>query len=180
MGGDGQFARPGIVDRRIRPDRNLMQGVHPFGQIMEILTVAVIFQLIVFGLVGQSFRQLLAYPQAAAGGMFLAFGFIKAAYPSAPAIVLAVTAEHMVNLVDKVQGVCSVFFIAGPVMQFKIVADGEGIGPQIPLRFPFPQQAGFFGKLSHYLIDNRQVLILFHHISPDCCILPLGIHRFCA
>ena len=55
---------------------DLIEGVHPFGQIMEVLAVPLPFQPLVQGLIRAAFRLLFADPQPTASRVEFARMFI--------------------------------------------------------------------------------------------------------
>jgi hypothetical protein len=74
--GRSEFERLCNVRRIASHKGRPAEGVHPFGQIMKILTVAIPFQSLIDWLTKRAFLERLANPQAAFGRMLLPTLFI--------------------------------------------------------------------------------------------------------
>ena len=61
--------------------------MHPLGEIVEILAVAIPFQPLVEGFPGATFGKFFPDPQPALGRMRLACGFAQATDPTGPPII---------------------------------------------------------------------------------------------
>jgi hypothetical protein len=109
------------------------EAVHPFGQIMKILTIAIPFQSLVDWFTNLAFLERLADPQTASGRMTLSGFFIQAADPALTNIVTAITPEHLIHLVDQVSCATAIEFIASPFEQLKKIANRKGVGPKVSL-----------------------------------------------
>ena len=83
-------------------------------------------------------------------------GVGEAADPAAAAIVGAVFAERVVNLVDEPQRQVQLRPISGFMEQTEVVARGERVGPQIAAHRLRGRQAGARGEGSHELVGADQ------------------------
>ena len=97
MGGLGKFYSPPAVNRISGHPGHLVEGMHPFGQIVVILPVSVPFQILVKRLVRSAFIQRLADTQAPAGGMLFSFFSTQTADPAGPGVILPVPAVAVVR-----------------------------------------------------------------------------------
>ena len=70
-------------------------------------------------------------PQAADGRVLLPFLLAKAADPAGPLVVVPVTAEGVMHLVDEAQGKIPETFLSRLPEKFEVVADREGIRPEV-------------------------------------------------
>ena len=77
-----ELSRPEIESRIARRARHLVEGVHPLGQVVEVLAVPVPLEPLVERLPGTSLRQRLADAQTAAGRMGLALPLAQPADPA--------------------------------------------------------------------------------------------------
>ena len=109
--------------------RDLIEGVHPARQIMEVLPVTVPFQTVVEGLAGSAFGKLLADAQAACGRMRRR----GAVEPAAAGIILAMPAQRLMDELDEAEGQARVTVVPGPARDRKQVADRERVRPQVAL-----------------------------------------------
>ena len=101
MGRGCQFQRPDGIDMVAGDPADAVEGVHPLGQVMEVLTVPVPFRPLVGGLTRLPFVQLLADPQPTGGRVPLPLLFAQAAEPAGPRVIGAVPAEDVMHLVDE-------------------------------------------------------------------------------
>jgi hypothetical protein len=143
-----------------------MQGMHPFGEIVEILAVLLPLQLPVTCFFGPPLGQLLADPQPAHGWVGAALRFPKTADPSGPGIVAAMSAKYLVDLIDQAKGQGSVDILPCPFMEFQKIADCKGIGPQVAPRRAISREPGVFGKLVHNFHGTSNLSVLFHDRLP--------------
>ena len=86
-----------------RRARRLVERVHPAGQVVEVLPVAVPFEALVERLAFAPLGQLLADAQAAAGRVLLALRVGEPLIQPVREVVGAVAAEHVVHAVDQPQ-----------------------------------------------------------------------------
>jgi hypothetical protein len=96
---------------------------------MIVLAVPVPFEIFVKRLTGSTFLQLLAYPQAPSGRMFLSLFLIEAADPAGPRVVSAVAAECVVDLVNELQCQILEFLAPGRLIEAEKVADRICVRP---------------------------------------------------
>ena len=75
LGRSSQFQGPAVITAVPGSPADLVEGLHPFGQIMEVLSVPVPFQLLVVRLAYPTLGQRLAYPQSPEGGVSRTFLF---------------------------------------------------------------------------------------------------------
>jgi hypothetical protein len=78
-----------------------MEGMHPFGQIMEVLPVPIPFQIFVIRIVRLSFIQFFSYPQTPLGRVQPPFLFRQPADPSGSRIICTISAQYLMNLRDE-------------------------------------------------------------------------------
>ena len=156
---DGEFAGPAVIAGVVRRPRNLIEGVHPAGQIVEILPVTIPFPAFVIGFVRSPFRERLADPQATGRGMTLAIVLVQPADPALARIVVGKAPQHVMDLVHQLQGKVSVAFLAGQARHFEEIADGEGVGPEIASRGTAGNQAGPAGEGLHQVDGLLQTAV---------------------
>jgi hypothetical protein len=122
----------------------LTKGMHPFGEIMEILTVPIPFQPFVVPIpfqpfvdrfIGSALSERLTDPETTQRWLVAPSFIIESADPASAQIILTITPQHPVHLIDQLCCAAPVLLVSGPLKQFKEVADREGVGPKIPLRF---------------------------------------------
>ena len=97
----GKFQGPLVVNTLARNVTGTVECVHPFCQIMKVLTILIPFQSIVSNFAGLAFIQLFANPQASLGRMQTCLFIIKATEPATLPTVGAVFPQGMMNLVDQ-------------------------------------------------------------------------------
>ena len=100
VGRPGQFQRPAVITPVPGSPADLVEGLHPFGQIVEVLSVPVPFQLLVVRFAFPTLGQGLAYPQSPDGGVSRSFLFPQAADPAGPDVIRPVPAEYLMDLGD--------------------------------------------------------------------------------
>ena len=76
------------------------QGVHPFGQIVKILTVPIPLQSFINDLIGTALFQRLADPETAQCRVAASRLLIEAADPALTTLIMAKTAKNQMNLFD--------------------------------------------------------------------------------
>ena len=101
---------------------------------MEVLAVPIPFQALVNGLVRIALLERLTDPQASRRRMAAPSFFIEPADPAPTGIVITISPEHAMHLVDQVRCISQVFFVTRPPEQFDKVADRECISPKVSLR----------------------------------------------
>jgi hypothetical protein len=72
--------------------------------------------------------------------------------PTLTRIIWAMTAEHVVDLVDELCRQCPVLIASGPSIQSQVVADREGIGPQVAPRRGMPGDPRRLREFVHQLL----------------------------
>lgn len=173
----GQFPRPSVVIGVAGGPAHLVQGVHPFGQVMEILAVPIPFGPIIKWLCSPPFGSLLSDAESASGGMMLSFGFVQAADPSGPRVVFPVFAQHLMDLIDEAERQVTVSLFRCLTVQREEVADGECVCPEIAARGDVRRhQAGAFRKTFHDVAGRWRGFFLYHLSSRlsffTHCIIP--------
>src|SRR5205823_3854363 len=103
VGHRGELPRPEVETRLPRRAGHLIEGVHPLGQVVEVLAVPVPLELLVERLVRAALRQLLADPQTALRGMGRARLLAEPADPTAARIVGAMFPERVMDPVDQLE-----------------------------------------------------------------------------
>jgi hypothetical protein len=128
----------------------LTKGMHPFGEIMEILTVPIPLQPFVDRFIGTALPKRLTDPETTQRWVVTPSLVIESADPASAQIILKITPEHPVHLIDQLCCAAAVLMVSGPLEQLKEVADREGVSPKIPLRiFCSRRQAGSPGEFGH-------------------------------
>jgi hypothetical protein len=125
--------------------------MHPFGQIVEVLPVALPFELIVEGLVDAALRELFANTKAARRGVLLPCRFFEPAQPSGARIVGAMLAQGVVHLIDESKSKVSVTVLPGASRKPEDVANREGVGPEVTFRRLGRSEPGPVRKARHEL-----------------------------
>jgi hypothetical protein len=75
---------------------------------------------------------------------------IESADPASAQIIITITPEHPVHLIDQACCEGAILMVFGPLEQLKEVADREGVSPKIPPRiFCSRRQAGSPGEFGH-------------------------------
>lgn len=117
---------------------------------MEVLAVPIPLQALVNWLIGVALVERLTDPQTARGRMAATCLFIESADPSAARIVIAISPENLMHLIDQFSGIAQVFFIVRLSEQLKKVAGCKCIGPKISLvMLRRGTQAGSHGEFGH-------------------------------
>ena len=111
---------------------------------MEVLAVALPFELLRERLAQCALGQRLANPQAAGSRMCLALGLGQAADPAAPRIIVAMAAQDVVHAVDERE--CEV-----AAVEREQVSDRERIGPEIAALRLRRRQSGALGEAPHQI-----------------------------
>ncbi len=137
-----QLARLEVELPLARRARRLVEGVHPAGQVVEVLAVAVPFEALVERLAFAALGQLLADAQAAAGRVLFALRVREAAQPAGARVVGAVAAEHVVHPVDQPQRQV-------PLSEREEVADGERVRPEVAALRARGSDAGALEEIAH-------------------------------
>jgi hypothetical protein len=131
--GGSEFARLCNVRRIASHKGRPAEGVHPFRQIMKILTAAIPFQSLIDWFTKRAFSERLANPQAASGRMTLSGFFVKATDPALTNIIGAITREDLMHLIDQVGCTTAIESIASPFEQLKKIANRKGVSPKVSL-----------------------------------------------
>ena len=149
MRGLGEFPRPDIELRLSRRTRQLVERMHPFGQVVEVLAVAVPLQPLVEGLVGPALGEPFADPKPATGRMVLPLALAQPADPSRARIIVTMSSQCVMHAVNQAQSQFRVPLFPGRTRQTEKVANREGVGPQVALLRAFGTQPGAFRELQH-------------------------------
>ena len=124
---------PSVEAWASRGTGDLIQGVHPLGQVVEVLAVAVPLQAFIEGLIGTAFRKLFADAQPGSGWMRLALLVAEPTEPTVTRVTIPMSPQRLMDLIDQLQGKCIVLFFTGHASQTDKVAYGEGVCPEIAL-----------------------------------------------
>jgi len=106
--------------------------MHPFGQIVVVLSVPVPFQSLIAGLLRSALVELLADSEPPGSRVLSARLLIKTADPPGPRIVRPVPPQYMMDLIDQSQ-LPPAFRLGLPVKCHQ-VTDRKSIRPKIPSR----------------------------------------------
>jgi hypothetical protein len=128
-----QLNRPLGIVRVANDEGSLTESMDPLGEIVEILTIAVPFQTLIEWLANITFFERFSDPETTCGRMVLPGFIIETADPSTSRIVAAISPEHLMYPINQISRAVVIFFIAGPVEQFKEVAYCECVSPQVSL-----------------------------------------------
>ena len=109
------------------------QRVHPLGEVVPVLPVAVPLAALVMGLVDTALRQGLADAQAPDGGVLRALLLGQAAQPARAGIVRPVPPEHPVHVGDQVLRHHAPARLSRRAPQGECVDQREGVGPEVAL-----------------------------------------------
>jgi hypothetical protein len=127
--GRSEFKRQCKVHRVANVKGRLAECMHPFRQIMKILTVAIPFQSVIDWFINLAFLERLADPQTASGRMTFSGFIVQAADPALTNIIAAITPEHLMHLIDQIGCTTAIEFIACPFEQLKKIANRKGVSP---------------------------------------------------
>jgi hypothetical protein len=109
--------------------RNLVEGVHPLGQVVEILAVTIPFQSFIVGLFRVALGQIFADPKPTSSWMEFTLMLAQTGNPPGSRIVDAMSTQRVMNLIDKPQCKFRVAFISCRLRQAKKIAHREGVCP---------------------------------------------------
>jgi hypothetical protein len=149
--GLGEFPSPDIEMRLSRRTRQLVKRMHPFGQIVEVLTIAVPLQPLVEGLVGAALGELFADPKPATGRMILPLALAQPADPSLARVVATMSSQCVMYAANQAHSQICVPLFPSRTRQAEKVANREGVCPQVALLRTFRTQPGAFRKAGHQL-----------------------------
>jgi hypothetical protein len=116
----------------VADEGHLTKGMHPLGEIVEILTVPVPLQLCVDDFIGTAFSESLADPETAQRGVGASYLVIESADPAFTNILTAIAPQHPMSLIDQLCCAESILLVVSPLEQLKEVADREGVSPKVP------------------------------------------------
>src|SRR5207244_13350210 len=103
-------------------------------QIMEVLAVPIPFESLICRFTGRTFLERLADPQPARRRTAAPSLVIKSTDPAAAHIIIAISPEHLMHLIDQFYCVAPMCLIAGSREQLEKIANGKCIGPEVSLR----------------------------------------------
>ena len=145
----GELTRPGVEAGLLCGPRDLVEGMHPLGQVVEVLAVAVPLQALVEGLAGTPLRQAFTDAQPAPGWMPFTLVFTQSADPPRAPVIVPMPAQGVMNLVDQLQCAFRVALLAAAARQAEIVADREGVRPQVAPPGSFRCKPGTLREVIH-------------------------------
>ncbi len=96
---------------------------------MIVLSIPVPFQLFIIGITGPALVHALADPQPAFCRVQSAFLFTETADPAGPWVIVTVSSEYEMDLIDEVQRELLVLFITCLTIKPQEVADGKSVCP---------------------------------------------------
>lgn len=147
--GVGQLACPAVPTRLVAAARQLVEGLHPARQVVEVLAVALPFESFIERLAGAALGQRLADAQPGTGRMVLVCLAVRAAQPAAAGIVGAEMSQYRVHLLDRASGERSESLAGAGLGQALEVAGGERVGPQVARRRGVALQPAAPGETLH-------------------------------
>ena len=144
-----EFACPNIEFWIACRPAYLIERMHPLGQIMKILAIPFPFQALIKGLGFATFRKLLADAQSTAGRMGFAILCAQSADPATAWIVIPITSEDVVDLINQVQSKFFVALLTGRTCQAKVITHRKSIRPQIASWWAIRIKSGTLGEAQH-------------------------------
>src|SRR5205814_6067949 len=106
-----QLNRPAHIRGVARRKACLAERMNPLGQIMEVLAVPIPLQPLIQRFAGLALPERLAAPQPARRRTPVPGLVIKSADPAAAHIVVAISPEHVMHLLDQIRCVPSICLI---------------------------------------------------------------------
>src|SRR2546423_1177878 len=149
MRGDGELAGPAVERQIPRVPCGLIERVHPFGQIMEILPIPVPLDALVERSCCSALIERLADAQASLSRMRFSFRFGEPTDPAPGRAARAMATEDAMHAIDESQRELEIAVFAGRAREAEKVGDGERIGPQIASLWSVRLETGSFRKLCH-------------------------------
>ncbi len=129
MGRFRELYRPRIVGGISGDAAYTVEGVHPFREVMIVLSIPIPFQSFVQGIGRPPFVHLFPDPQAPLRGVHCALLLIQAADPAGSGVVFTVPAEYGMNLIDEVHCEMRIFLLACVTRKSQEVAHGKRVSP---------------------------------------------------
>src|SRR3989440_12158578 len=135
---------------------------------MDVLAAPAPSQPPIGGFTGRACRGRLPDPQpprrrTAAPGLV-----VKSTDPAAAHIIIAISPEHLMHLIDQFHCVAPMYLIACSREQLEKVANGKCIGPEVSLRTQRSRrQAGSRSEFRHQLSRYRTCVIRNHFAIPS-------------
>jgi len=108
--------------------------MHPFRQIVEILTVPIPLKTFVNCFVNATLPVEFTDPEAAQSGMTAPTLLIESTDPASAHIVITISPKNLLNLFYELYCVASISPLGRLLEQFEKVADREGVSPKISPR----------------------------------------------
>jgi|GEM_PF-6245095 len=144
-----ELDRPLVITHLARSFGHPLQRVHPAGQVMEILAVAIPLPTFVERFARFALRQLLAYAQTRPGRRARMLVIVHPAKPAATGVVFGIGTKHLVDLFNQSAGPVEKDIVSVCATQRQVVADSKGVGPQVSARDTVPIQPRPAGKTFH-------------------------------
>jgi hypothetical protein len=139
------------------------EGVHPFRQVMEVLTILMPFQLRIRRLIRSALIQRFADTKATTRGMPLALFLGQPADPTLPWVVISMATQDMMHLIDKFSCEPQITVLASLPSEAEEVTDRERVGPEVAAGLRFSGDTGGVREFLHQDLGE----IGSHAASPD-------------
>src|SRR5262249_27691797 len=140
---------PSVELRLPRPSGDLVEGMHPLGQVMKVLAVSIPLEAPIQWFAHRSLGKCLADTQAAARGMRFALLFAESADPTGSGIAGTVTAQLVMDLVHQANCELGVALVPCRSCQSQEVADSERVRPEVALLGSLGCEPGALGEVYH-------------------------------
>jgi hypothetical protein len=123
--------------------------MHPLRQVVKVLAVAVPLQTFVERVAGTSLRQVFTDAKSAPGWMPFTVVLTQPADPPRALVIIPMTAQGVMNLVDQLQCAFRVALLTAGARQAELVADREGVRPQVAPPGLFGCRSGALSEVIH-------------------------------
>ena len=135
---------------------------------MEVLAVPIPLQLLIYRFTGLAFLERFADPQPAGSRTEAPSLVIKSTDPTVAHIIIAISPEYLMHLIDQAYCVAPMCLIAYFREQLEKIANCECIGPEVSLRTQRGRrQAGSRSEFRHQLSRYRTCVIRNHFAIPS-------------
>ena len=156
----GELARPRVEHQLTGRACHLVERLHTFREIVEVLPVTIPLEPLVERLVGSALRQRLADAQATTRGVSVSRSAGQPADPTGAVVVGAMATEDVMHMTDQLERQLRKARIPRLAGESQEIADGERIGPQVTLLRPLGGEARTLGEPRHQL--DRVFGVRFH------------------
>ena len=153
----GELPRPDVEHRLPGRARDLIERVHPLGEVVKVLAVAVPLEPLVERIGRAALGERLADAEAALRGVGLAVFGPEPAQPPAADVVLAMAAERPMHALDEPEGQLGVPALTSRAGQSEEGAHRERIGPEVTSSRAAGRHARPICVAHHQIGDRLQV-----------------------